>query len=156
MVPLIIYILNSYYYPEGDQLKCFLGTVLSNKLNAVRPSSLAKTLIYWSNIPSSPIWITSVLFLPLWLYSAKLWWPVSLWWIKRDVRLDDNLALTAALSSSKYVIPLAIEEPDVWSCPEYSDLHRSCWLKHWEKILNCGVLCWSSCLWPPKMLLSLY
>jgi len=37
----------------------------------------------------------------------------ALWWIKRDVRLDDNPALTAALRSSKYVIPVAIYEPDV-------------------------------------------
>lgn len=53
---------------------------------------------------------------------------ISVWWIKRDARLDDNPALTAAIQSSKYVIPVAIFEPNVWSSSEHSELHRSCWL----------------------------
>ena len=38
----------------------------------------------------------------------------SLWWIKRDVRLDDNPALQAALARSGQVLPTYILEPSLW------------------------------------------
>ena len=38
----------------------------------------------------------------------------SLWWIKRDVRLNDNPALQAALARSGQVLPTYILEPSLW------------------------------------------
>jgi deoxyribodipyrimidine photo-lyase len=60
--------------------------------------------------------------------SGNYVYTLSVWWVKRDARIDDNPALSAAVKASKYVLPVAIYEPDVWSSPEFSELHRSCWL----------------------------
>ncbi len=60
--------------------------------------------------------------------SENYLYTLSVWWIKRDARIDDNPALSAAVKASRYVLPLAVFEPDVWDAPEYSELHRSCWL----------------------------
>lgn len=34
-----------------------------------------------------------------------------IWWIRRDLRLRDNLALTAALETGGPIIPLYIHDP---------------------------------------------
>lgn len=44
----------------------------------------------------------------------------SLWWLKRDLRLDDNPALHAALARSFEVAPVYILEPSVWRGPDAS------------------------------------
>ena len=46
-----------------------------------------------------------------------------IWWIKRDFRLEDNLALTNALSSGLSVIPLYVIEPEVYNAPDWSNFH---------------------------------
>ncbi len=46
-----------------------------------------------------------------------------LYWLKRDFRLADNPALTAALSTYEAVAPLFILEPSAVSAPETSALH---------------------------------
>lgn len=38
----------------------------------------------------------------------------SIWWIRRDLRLNDNPALQAALSTGEQVIPLFIIDPNLW------------------------------------------
>ena len=53
---------------------------------------------------------------------------IALWWVKRDARLDDNPSLTAGLAAARHLIPVAIDEPLLWSAPESSDLHRRSWL----------------------------
>ncbi len=35
----------------------------------------------------------------------------ALWWIRRDLRLSDNQALTAALSAAEQVLPVFVEDP---------------------------------------------
>lgn len=46
-----------------------------------------------------------------------------IYWLKRDFRLADNPALTAALSSHAEVVPLFILEPSAVSAPETSAFH---------------------------------
>ncbi len=41
----------------------------------------------------------------------------SIWWIRRDLRLDDNQALDAALRAGGPVIPLFIIDPAIWDSP---------------------------------------
>jgi deoxyribodipyrimidine photo-lyase len=36
---------------------------------------------------------------------------IAIWWIRRDLRLDDNHALTAAMSAADKIIPLFIRDP---------------------------------------------
>ncbi len=38
----------------------------------------------------------------------------AIWWIRRDLRLNDNEALQAALAKSREVIPLFIVDPSLW------------------------------------------
>ena len=38
----------------------------------------------------------------------------SIWWIRRDLRLNDNSALQAALTAGEQVIPLFIMDPNLW------------------------------------------
>ena len=47
----------------------------------------------------------------------------SIWWIKRDIRLTDNDALTAAIASSQSVLPLYIAEPSVLQADDASRFH---------------------------------
>ncbi len=47
----------------------------------------------------------------------------GLWWIKRDMRLEDNEALAVALGECGEVLPVYVLEPDVWSYPDASALH---------------------------------
>jgi deoxyribodipyrimidine photo-lyase len=46
----------------------------------------------------------------------------SLWWIKRDIRLDDNPALLAALARSQSLLPLYVLEPSLWTADDASAL----------------------------------
>lgn len=48
----------------------------------------------------------------------------SIWWIKRDFRLKDNLALSKALENSKFVLPLFTFEPSITNSPDYSNFHK--------------------------------
>lgn len=48
----------------------------------------------------------------------------SIWWIKRDLRLSDNLALHTALKQSQYVLPMYAFEPSITTAPDYSHFHR--------------------------------
>lgn len=47
----------------------------------------------------------------------------SIWWIKRDLRLLDNLALTKALKKSTYVIPVFLWEENIYHDPQFSRFH---------------------------------
>ena len=38
----------------------------------------------------------------------------AIWWIRRDLRLSDNQALTAALAQADQVIPTFIIDPALW------------------------------------------
>ena len=42
---------------------------------------------------------------------------VAIWWIRRDLRLADNPALTAALAMADQVIPLFILDPHLAQAP---------------------------------------
>ncbi len=48
---------------------------------------------------------------------------LALWWIKRDFRLDDNVALQAALNECGQVIPVFFLESDVYLAPDASAFH---------------------------------
>lgn len=48
----------------------------------------------------------------------------SIWWIKKDLRLQENKALNAALELSDFVLPVYIFEPSIISSPDYSDFHK--------------------------------
>ncbi|MGB3591432.1 MAG: deoxyribodipyrimidine photo-lyase [Nonlabens sp.] len=45
-------------------------------------------------------------------------------WFKRDLRLEDNTALCAALSSGEQVLLVYTYEPSVWANPHYSERHE--------------------------------
>ena len=45
------------------------------------------------------------------------------WWVKRDLRLADTIALNAALETGLPVVPLFIFEPSILQAPEYSSMH---------------------------------
>lgn len=53
----------------------------------------------------------------------------AIWWIKRDFRLNDNEALTEALQSHLYVIPVFAFEPDLIAQPDYSAMHVYAWYR---------------------------
>ena len=53
--------------------------------------------------------------------------PRVLWWIKKDFRLADNPALTAALASGADVLPVFLFEPAVLTAAETSAFHVSAW-----------------------------
>ncbi len=48
---------------------------------------------------------------------------LTIWWIKRDIRLLDNLCLHKALQDSKYVLPVFIWEENIFSHQQYSRFH---------------------------------
>ncbi len=50
--------------------------------------------------------------------------PLVIWWVKRDCRLADNPALTAALATGRPVLPLFCFEPSVIAGSDYSAMHR--------------------------------
>ena len=51
----------------------------------------------------------------------------SIWWIKRDFRLHDNDALTAALESHDTVTPVFVFETGLTAQPDYSAMHVYAW-----------------------------
>ena len=51
----------------------------------------------------------------------------AVWWVKRDFRLHDNEALTAALNSYSAVIPVFVFEPDLIAQSDYSAMHVYAW-----------------------------
>ncbi len=50
-----------------------------------------------------------------------------LWWIKRDIRLADNPALSAALASGETVLPVFLFEPILLDSEETSAFHVAAW-----------------------------
>ncbi|MFT2091110.1 FAD-binding domain-containing protein [Paraglaciecola sp. 2405UD69-4] len=48
---------------------------------------------------------------------------VAIWWVKRDVRLFDNQALTQALARNKIVLPVFLQEPLLLNGPDWGDFH---------------------------------
>ncbi|MCP9237461.1 FAD-binding domain-containing protein [Lewinella sp. JB7] len=53
--------------------------------------------------------------------------PLALWWIKKDFRLADNPALTAALAAHERVLAVFFFEPDLLAAPETSAFHVAAW-----------------------------
>lgn len=51
----------------------------------------------------------------------------ALWWIKKDFRLGDNPALTAALAQSESVTPVFLFEPKILRAEETSAFHVAAW-----------------------------
>jgi len=47
----------------------------------------------------------------------------AIYWLKRDFRLSDNIALTAALAECEKVVPIFVLEPSFLSAPETSAFH---------------------------------
>lgn len=45
----------------------------------------------------------------------------ALWWIRRDLRLEHNLALAAALASAERVIPVFVLDPALLGSPYFSE-----------------------------------
>ena len=45
----------------------------------------------------------------------------ALWWIRRDVRLDHNVALAEALASAERVVPVFVIDPALLSSPYFSE-----------------------------------
>lgn len=48
---------------------------------------------------------------------------LALWWVKRDIRLEDNLALTAAINECRMVLPVFFFEPGVYLARDASAFH---------------------------------
>jgi len=79
----------------------------------------------------------------------------SIWWIRRDLRLNDNQTLIAAQSQADYVIPLFIIDPRLWRGRWYSQ-RRTVFLvknlKYWISNLTTqqkeAVSAWSTQLVP--------
>ena len=59
----------------------------------------------------------------------------ALWWVRRDLRLSDNPALTAALKEAEEVIPVFILDPVLLSSP-YSGVKRVAFLFEGLRALN--------------------
>jgi deoxyribodipyrimidine photo-lyase len=51
----------------------------------------------------------------------------AIWWLRRDLRLDDNPALQAALDAAEEVVPLFIRDPGLWDS-QYSGAARKAFL----------------------------
>lgn len=41
----------------------------------------------------------------------------ALWWVRRDLRLSDNAALSAALRAAERVVPVFVVDPTLWHSP---------------------------------------
>ena len=52
-----------------------------------------------------------------------------LWWVKKDFRLADNPALTAALAAGTPVVPVFLFEPAVLRAEETSGFHVAAWIE---------------------------
>ena len=55
--------------------------------------------------------------------------PRALWWLKKDFRLHDNPALTAALAGGADVLPVFVFEPAVLAAEETSAFHVAAWVE---------------------------
>lgn len=53
--------------------------------------------------------------------------PPVVWWLKKDFRLADNPALTAALASGERVLPVFLFEPALLEAEETSAFHVAAW-----------------------------
>jgi len=53
---------------------------------------------------------------------------IALWWIRRDLRLSDNLALNAALSDAGQMVPVFIVDPDLINSPRVVSSKRLAFL----------------------------
>ena len=49
--------------------------------------------------------------------------PLAIVWLKRDLRLHDHEALTAAQQENKHMLLLYIAEPSVWADEHVSERH---------------------------------
>ncbi|MFB6212916.1 MAG: deoxyribodipyrimidine photo-lyase [Candidatus Magasanikbacteria bacterium] len=47
----------------------------------------------------------------------------SIWWIKKDIRLKDNIPLISAIEKSNEILPIYIFEPSLISHPQTSNFH---------------------------------
>ncbi|WP_425093329.1 FAD-binding domain-containing protein [Tropicimonas sp. S265A] len=54
----------------------------------------------------------------------------TLYWLKRDLRVEDNPALTLAAARGRSVIPVYIAEPDGWAQPDAS-------ARQWDFVAEC-------------------
>ena len=55
---------------------------------------------------------------------------ISIVWFKKDLRINDNLALLSSSETNLPVLPIYIFEPDYW-CQDFSSQ------RHWEFIHDC-------------------
>ncbi len=55
--------------------------------------------------------------------------PPVLWWVKKDFRLADNPALTAALDTGAEALPVFLFEPAVLRAEETSGFHVAAWVE---------------------------
>ncbi|MDX1531420.1 MAG: deoxyribodipyrimidine photo-lyase, partial [Rhodothermales bacterium] len=60
--------------------------------------------------------------------------PTALWWLKKDFRLADNPALTAALDAGAGVLPVFLFEPAVLRAEETSGFHVAAWIEALEDL----------------------
>lgn len=51
----------------------------------------------------------------------------AIWWIKRDFRLSDNIALFRAIAENDDILPLFVFEPDYIAQPDISPMHIWAW-----------------------------
>jgi len=51
----------------------------------------------------------------------------AIWWVKRDMRLTDNEALSAAIEQHHQVVALFICEPSLYNAPDTSSMHVFAW-----------------------------
>lgn len=58
----------------------------------------------------------------------------AIWWIRRDLRLNDNQALTNAIKNAGYVVPLFIIDPQIISSPNMSAMRLSFLWQGLEKL----------------------
>ena len=68
------------------------------------------------------------------------------WWLKKDFRLEDNPALTHALSNARDVLPVFVLEPSALRAPETSAFHVAAWLEAIRSLRTrlrkeCGDIC---------------
>ena len=56
---------------------------------------------------------------------------IAVVWLKRDLRLEDHEALTAALENNKLVLLLYVAEDFLLEDPHFSERHLNCLLTVW-------------------------
>lgn len=54
----------------------------------------------------------------------------TIWWLRRDLRLDDNPTLQAAINSAGEIVPIFILDPELWDSQyagkKRKDIQRAC------------------------------